>query len=208
MNKNIKYVKVDKTLSDFINQQSINKKDIRNKDNNKNNIKESVDITNFKSLLDDEQPVAGGTRLTNDGYKRPVITITDKLTVEQVEEKLEDYVEIKSKDWDKVKIGCHIAYFSLVDGKKKFRPGGFLRSKKNISTYIILSNGRRSWSVQTEGTTFYRKLSYDEIKKEFEGIIRTIEIEKEELSDKVKELEQLNKDLIEYIRILRKKLKN
>lgn len=109
------------------------------------------------------------------GYQRPKYTIQDKLTEEEIEEKLEDYKEVE--DIKSVPTGSHLRYFvTTVDksgnSSRKFRLGGVLKDKENADKYVVLSNGSISWSVQVNNATFYKKMNIEEIKEEYELIIR------------------------------------
>ena len=80
-------------------------------------------------------------RLSRDtSYQRPKKTYQDKLTPDEIEEKLEEYVKIE--DINKVPLNSHIRYFTLNDktGKKEFRLGGFLTNRDQSDKYVILSN--------------------------------------------------------------------
>ena len=58
------------------------------------------------------------SRLGNDGYKRPKKTLTDKLSAEEIKNKLEDYIEVE--DISKVPLNSHLRYFTeKYDEKKK-----------------------------------------------------------------------------------------
>jgi hypothetical protein len=116
-------------------------------------------------------------RLTKDNYKRPPLTKTDKLTNDNIRDLLEDYNQFTSfKD---VPINTHIRYFVNKNGKQLFRTGGFLLNKNGLPDYIVLSSGSKenpkSWSVQTKDTTFFKKISLNELKIEYDGIIDTLE---------------------------------
>jgi hypothetical protein len=140
-------------------------------------------------------------RINKDKYERPKHTIQDKMTEEEIEEKLADYLEVE--DIKKVPIGTHIRYFTLVPNdkgeiKKAFRLGGQLHNKDNADKYIILSNGKITWTVQTETSILYRKMTIDEIKDDYEGVIK-------ELEDEVAQLKKDNKKLLKKILELEKK---
>ena len=110
--------------------------------------------------------------LNNDTYVKSEQTYTDRLDDIEISEKLADYVKVD--DISTVNLNTHIRYFSLIPDKKgqlirKFRMGGFLTNKNNADKYIILSNGRKTWTVQVASTAFYRKLTIDEIKEEYEN---------------------------------------
>lgn len=132
-------------------------------------------------------------------YQRPKITYTDKLTTEEIEELLEDYVEVD--DMYKIKLGTHLRYITTKDGKKKFRTGGNLFLNKGLPDYVVLNNKDFSWTVQMKNTKFFRKMSPKEIKKDYEEEIDEINEEKKELELQVKKyrnlLEQYKKEIIE-----------
>ena len=140
-------------------------------------------------------------RITKDGYIRPKYTLQDKLTEEEIKEKLEDYNEVE--DITKVPIGTHIRYFTLIPDKKGklkkvFRLGGQLKNKDNCDKYIILSNGTVSWTVQIDTSILYKKMNIDEIKDEYENIIKDLE-------DKIKDFEEIQiKELEEQISSLKR----
>ena len=98
---------------------------------------------------------------TKDGYKRPKVTAQDKLTPKQIQELLENYVEVDNiKD---VALDTHIRYFTKDKGIKKFRTGGFLLNKANSDKYIILTNRKISWSVDTKNSILFKALSTKEL---------------------------------------------
>lgn len=130
-------------------------------------------------------------KLASDNYVRPKKTFTDKLTKEEIEEKLEDYKKVD--DIYRVPLGTHIRYFIVSKGEKKFRTGGLLHRNDGLPDYIICNNGRNTWSVQVKNTIFFRKMSIKEIKKEYQDHIKTLE-------KKNKNLKLLIKDLKKKIR--------
>ncbi len=106
-------------------------------------------------------------RMSNDTYKKVGRSYQDNLTPEEIKIKLEDYKLVK--DIDEVGLNTHLRYFTFDEKTKKkyFRLGGFLT--KNEKDYIVLSNGQLSWSVQKNNSTFFQKLSTNEIKDEVEN---------------------------------------
>lgn len=99
-------------------------------------------------------------RLGNDNYNRPRKTIQDKLTPDEIKEKLKDYKEVRHiKD---LNIGDHLRYFTIVDNSRKFRLGGELKKIDDSKKYLVLSNGLATWSVQLENSIIYRKLRNNE----------------------------------------------
>lgn len=121
-------------------------------------------------------------RLSRDtSYQRPKKTYQDKLTPDEIEEKLEEYVKVE--DISKVPLNSHIRYFTLNDktGKKEFRLGGFLSNRDQPDKYVILSNGTISWSVQTLNSIFFKKMTIKELKQEYEDKIGQLENENNKL---------------------------
>ena len=140
------------------------------------------------------------SKLGEDNYKRPKKTYTDKLTDDDIKAKLEDYVEVN--DISMVPLNSHVRYFTeRINEKKKkekvFRLGGFLVNKSNYEKYVILSNVpetgfinpiKKTWSVNTKTSIFYKKQTLDEIKEEYE-------LEIEDLKDQIKFLKKEIKKL-------------
>lgn len=114
-------------------------------------------------------------KLNNDKYDRPNQTYTDKLTVEEIESKLEDYTKVE--DIYKVPLGTHLRYFCDQEGKKVFRTGGVLLKADGLPNYVILSNGTKSWSVQVKDAIFFRKMTLKEIKESYTNRIEELEQE-------------------------------
>lgn len=101
-------------------------------------------------------------RLTTDNYNRPYITYTDSLTNNEIKHLLEDYTKVK--DISLIEKGTHIRYFSKNNnGEYQFRTGGVLKINNEPDKFIILNNGRKSWSVQTKDTIFYSKVIINKI---------------------------------------------
>jgi len=125
-------------------------------------------------------------RLSRDNnYQRPKKTYQDKLTPEEIEEKLEEYVKVD--EINKVSMNSHLRYFTLnkKTGKKEFRLGGFLTNRDQPDKYVILSNGSISWSVQTENSIFFKKMTIKELKSEYEEKIELLEKENAKLKKAV-----------------------
>ena len=152
------------------------------------------------------------SKLGEDNYKRPKKTFTDKLTDDDIKAKLEDYVEVD--DISKVPLNTHLRYFTeRINEKKKkekvFRLGGFLINKSNYEKYVILSNvpetgfinpSKKTWSVNTQKSIFYRKQTMDEIKEDYKD-------ELEELYDEIDNLKkQIKKLTLENIKLKKNNL--
>jgi len=148
------------------------------------------------------------SRLGDDSYKRPKKTLTDKLTSEDIKSKLEDYIEVE--DISKVPLNTHIRYFTEKEDKikkkkiKVFRLGGFLVNKNNYDKYIILSNtpetgvinnNKKTWSVNTQTSIFYRKQNFDEIKEQYKDEIDELYDEIDNLKKQIKKLKAENTKL-------------
>ena len=110
------------------------------------------------------------TRLTGDNYVKPSKSYTDQLNSTEIKQLLEDYIQ---KDINDITLNTHVRYFEQnKSGEVKFRLGGFLINNSGLPTYVVLSNGKKSWSVQVENVLFYSKLTINELKKEFTAIIK------------------------------------
>ena len=136
-------------------------------------------------------------RISHDTYVRPKKTYQDKLSAEEIKEKLEDYIQV-NKITD-IPIDTHVRYFSIVKSGKKtkkiFRMGGFLKRKDNTNKYVILTNGRTSWSVQTESTIFFRKMNINEIKGQYEDEIDEMEAIIKKQKTEIRKLKSTIRDL-------------
>jgi hypothetical protein len=138
-------------------------------------------------------------RLTKDNYDRPDKTVQDTLTKDEIAEKLDGYTRVKNIA--EVPLNTHLRYFSTDINKKtgaterKFRLGGFLINNSNHKKYIVLSNGKLSWSVQTDNTIFFRKKTNDEIVDEYENKLKAKDNIIFKLEDKVLLLKKRIKEL-------------
>ena len=130
---------------------------------------------------------------TENNYKRPKVTYQEKLSKNEIKEKLEGYIKVD--DLSEVPIDTHIRYFVTEDdGTKVFRMGGFLLSKNDPDKYIVLTNRKSKWSVQTKNTIFYKKMSHTE---EIEKLHR-------EYKKKIQKQEETIKKLKLYIKKMKK----
>ena len=131
-------------------------------------------------------------RLHKTVYNRPKVTITDTLQNEQAyRKKLKGYQQVD--DIDFVGIRTHVRYFVYDPAQEawKFRTGGLLMKKHH--KYVVLSNGRCSWSVQREvkmgddiwETKFFKILNKQELS----------EIALEKQQDEINRLRQENEAL-------------
>ena len=154
--------------------------------------------------MDDNKP---NKRLTSDkNYKRPEKTYQDTLTNQEIKEKLKEYR--KCSDIRTVSIGTHIRYFTTdPDTKQKvFRLGGTLNKVDPEGRFVVLGNGKLSWSVQVAGTQFWTKMSEAEFKEELKKEIKKEMAATEDFGSIDPMLEKENKELKKEIKSLMKKL--
>lgn len=133
--------------------------------------------------------------LSKTEYNRPIETQTDKMQDPKLfREKLKGYTAVD--DIENVPMNCHMRYFTfnLKERRWKFRMGGVITYKH--PKYIVLSNGRVSWSVQRKvyndetndiyETKFFRIMAKDEIAS------IALEAQQKEIHD----LKKTNKELL------------
>ncbi len=136
-------------------------------------------------------------RLSNDtNYKK---SIQKEMSPDEIKEKLQEYKPVDNID--NVPLNSHIRYFTVdkQTGKKQFRLGGFLT--KNEDKYIVLSNGKLSWSVQKDSSILFQKMNMTDIKDEivnkiankYEKKIKELMSENEKLKDTLKEVKRMIK---------------
>jgi len=146
--------------------------------------------------------------MTSTIYLRPEITYQERLTNNDIKEKLKDYIIVENVN--SVEIGTHLRYFSFdnTTKTKKFRLGGNLCKIDNLGRFLTLTNGQIKWSVQIPNTIFYKKLSNEEYKEELKKEIMTeLESDNKDLNKAKKLIKNLNKKitkLIEENNILKK----
>ena len=155
----------------------------------------------------------------NNVYIRPKRTYQDKLSAKDIQEKLQDYIEVETDKLKNLQLNTHLRYFSIIKTKKRtkkiFRLGGFLKNKTYADKFIVLTNGKSSWSVQTKSSIFFRKLSVDEIKDGYEDELDDLEEEyidikktNKELTKEVKEQIKKNNEIIKLLKQLKQKNSN
>lgn len=162
-------------------------------------------------LLQQQNAALNGTKRLSrqQDWKRPETTATDAINQDeaQMNSKLENYVEVDNIDY--VGINTHVRYvvFDTRVGKYLFRLGGLLAMKH--PTYVVLSNGKQSWSVpketefnkQTHATRFFRILNpfemqqkrLEEQKKDKDQVSLVAQQQMEELERKEAEIDQLKR---------------
>ncbi len=134
-------------------------------------------------------------RLAKSDYKRPKKTKQDMMTEQDIEEALDGYVEVE--DMSQVPINTHIRYFTIETNKKtgkttkKFRLGGFLLNKSDYKKYVVLTNGKNSWSVNSKKSIFYRKQNAAEVREEMDSIIDEYRAKNKLYKKEIKRLRKL-----------------
>ena len=118
-------------------------------------------------------------RLNNDQFIKNKHTFTESLTVKEIEQKLENYTKVDNIT--EVTIGTHLRYFDIRNETPLFRMGGVLHKNSGLPDYVVLSNGSKSWSVQTEKTIFFKKMTVNDIKSMYESKIEQLENDKHKL---------------------------
>lgn len=158
------------------------------------------------------------TRISADDYKKDGNTTQDNLTNDDINILLEEYAEVD--EITELKPGIHVRYFNIIKKKnseqKIFRMGGTIIKIDYDKKYMVLSNGKISWSVQINNTNiFYRKMTTQEVKdfyenelnnmeedvKKYKSIIDKFKIKQKEL---ITENDHLKTELINIKKILKK----
>ena len=132
-------------------------------------------------------------RLTKD-KKKSNNSYQDNLSPDEIKEKLEEYKRVD--DITTVSLNSHLRYFIIDEktGDKQFRLGGFLTRIDKEKGYVILSNGQLSWSVQLNKSIFFKKMTFQELKKELVEDVGKIYM------DEIKKLKEENKNLKETLK--------
>jgi hypothetical protein len=134
------------------------------------------------------------TRLGDDNYVRPKFTATDLLTREEIELRLKNFEKVEPEDVEKITPGTRIQYFDISDDKDfRYRPGGSVITNK-YPLYIVLANGRKSWSVQLKTNILYKEKDISKIEAAFE--------------EKLKEKQQTIDQLLHHIEKLKREIVN
>lgn len=126
-------------------------------------------------------------------YVRPLMTITDNLSVEEIEKILFNYEKIT--DYNDLHIGMQVVYFDKRNGKVKFRFGGkviFIDLEKG---YIVLS-GKTNFSVQFANVTLYKQLNPIEVSAKYDILLKNFELRINYVKEKNKKLMEKNKKLL------------
>ncbi len=135
-----------------------------NKSDTKKELLSDIELNKLENKIKNQQ--------NKDNYKRPEITYTDKLSKLQIKELLIDYERVTDiKDLEKIPPGTHLRYFEMKNKELKFRTGGVLTVNSGLPDYIILSNGKLSWSVQVATCIFFRRITIKQIREEYDKLL-------------------------------------
>jgi hypothetical protein len=148
-------------------------------------------LTKFINKRENDTTFTKISRLTDDfnskNYTRPEITMTDKLTEDDIKAKLVNYKRLNSvEELSKVALGTHIRYFDCKNDEYKFRSGGIIINNKGIPNYIVLSNGKNSWCAQIKTSIFFKRMNNHEIKEKYDKVL----LEQTEKINKIKSTKQ------------------
>ncbi len=135
-------------------------------------------------------------RVTRDNYKSDGASYQSTLKKEDIAKKLEGYARVEANKLYKIPLNTHLRYFVVnpKTGEKQFRLGGYLSKIGDNNEYVVLNNGKVSWSVQHANTIFYKKLTNSEFK---EQAITEIE---DDIKKKMENLIEENKALKKVIK--------
>ena len=139
-------------------------------------------------------------RLSRDSqYNKSKKSYQQSLSPDEIMKKLDEYRQIE--DINKVSLNTHIRYFTInpKNDTKEFRLGGFLT--KIDKEYVILSNGKLSWSVQMKNSIFFEKMTFADLKEELEKkIYKNFEKDMNELIDENRKLKDTLKQVKKEIK--------
>lgn len=137
----------------------------------------------------------------NEQKKQFTFKPVDLLTAEQIKEKLYNYEQVNSHDIENLFPGTRIQYFEIMENKKfRFKPGGII-TINGYPNYLVLTNGRKSWSVQLLNHIIFKEQSVDLVAKKYIDIINQKNQEIDQLMSLIK---IQKKKLYDYEKINRK----
>ena len=164
-------------------------------------------------------------RLGNDNYNRPKKTLQEKLTKEEIAEKLIGYTEVKDlNELKEIPLGTELRYFVFEKTNKmvtkKFRLGGKLINKDNADKYIVLATGlppnQKTWSVQVKDSEIWKKLNVEDVinnqsekindvKEKYIKEIELLKLENKKLKEEKREVVLMYNSLVDKYDKLKKK---
>lgn len=127
-------------------------------------------------------------RLASDNYERPKQTLQEKMGDAEIAEKLRNYEKVDNIM--NVDVGTHMRYFKNENGEMKFRLGGNLINKDKEGRYVVLSNGKASWSASTANCVFYREYTLEDLRAKYTRQLEDTKKENNALKNEIGELKQ------------------
>jgi hypothetical protein len=149
------------------------------KDFNKEGIEQSEAVKVIKSVPSTKKKVisipkdinrstireVGDPHIT-DQIARPLITATDLITPDEIRERMKDYEKVPYDQIPYLQPGCRLRYFEIIENQYKFRSGGTL-IVNGYPDYLLVSSGRKNWSVQLNANILFKEIDFNEIRKEY-----------------------------------------
>ena len=139
-------------------------------------------------------------KIKNDNYVKPNITAIDLLTPGDIKKRLINYEKITTECVEILVPSTRIQYFEIMkDNKFRYKPGGAI-IKNGYPDYLVLSNGRISWSVQLKNHIIFKEINVDTIVNEYKEKlkkkdlnIRNLRFKISTQKDKIQEYENIIK---------------
>jgi hypothetical protein len=136
-----------------------------------------------------------GDQSDTDSYQKPEKTATDLLSPDEIKKRISNYEQVHGEALAEIVPNTRVQYFEVLEDKSfKYKPGGIVIVNK-YPDYMVLSNGRRNWSVQLINHIIFKEIDIDSLKSNYDTIIaekdRQIEQLKHLIIKKKKEIEQL-----------------
>lgn len=135
--------------------------------------------------------------LLEDDYVKPKYTASDLITAEELKKRMENYEILDKEQVADLVSNTRIQYFEVKEnGDYKYKPGGVI-IKNGYPDYLVLTNGRRSWSVQLVNHVICKEMRVEDVKAKYEKIISKKDAQIKEL---IYFSNKLKKELMKYKR--------
>ena len=137
-------------------------------------------------------------------YVKSEKSFQELLSKEDIDILLENYELVNSKY--EIKVGLLVRYYSLInkdnETQELFRMGGTVIKTDFEKDYVVLTNGKVNWSVQINNATFYKKLTIEELKKNYENDIENMDIKLNKYKNYIDKIKKKLNSLIEENKLL------
>lgn len=102
---------------------------------------------------------------------------SEVLSADEIRERIKNHEQIQNPS--DLRYGDRIQYFEILQNNEyKYKIGGTLIINKSPD-YIVLTNGKKNWSVQLKQHIIFREISVDKLREHYERLLgdknRTIE---------------------------------